>query len=140
MSRNRPLQHLNGLTPTQLQDLLERRHPGPGRALPVNICRVTPTRLGRVMPGDAGRGEAGHCRVMPGVSPCRVMPDVSPCRVMPESGHCRVMPDGGFCRIVEADTSLGDGVSPCRVVHQDANRGTAGCCRVMPTAGTAGSA
>jgi hypothetical protein len=98
MSRNRSLQHLAGLTPTQVQDLLERRHPGPGRAMPVNMCRVTPARLCRVMPTDA-------YRTMP-VNGCRTMPgDAGHCRVVPvgadrgEAGGCRVMPTAGCCRV-----------------------------------------
>jgi hypothetical protein len=132
------LQGLAGLTPTQLQSLLERGRVDTRlcRVLPVNICRtmpgVSPCRVVQVgEPGDTGT----LCRVMPESGHCRTMPTAGTCRVMPiasepgAAGHCRVMPgEAGNCRVMPGDAGN------CRVMHFDPDRGTGGGCRVLPAA------
>ena len=141
------LQGLAGLTPTQLQALLERGRVDTRlcRVMPVNICRtmpdMSPCRIVQVGPDPGGEGP--HCRTMPGVSPCRVMP-VNGRRTMPgEAGNCRVMPTAGTCRVMPIASEPGEAghcrVMPgaagnCRVMHFDPDRGTGGGCRVLPAA------
>jgi len=95
------LNEIAGLTPTQLQALLERGHRDVRPVLggeDVNLCRVMPVNVYRVRPDEADVGEAGFCRVI---------------HAEADGG------EAGLCRVIHVDAERGAG-GTCRVLPASA--------------------